>query len=99
MGREGKLHMTRATVAGLVCASLALSACSHKVVRHDVPVVVSRAVAQPCAAIRPEKPEPLPDASHWAQYDVRQKSAALGAYAIRLKDYSEALDAATSGCL
>ena len=85
----------------LAIAGLAIinGGCSPKVVRHDVPVVVSRAVAQPCAAIRPEKPEPLPDASHWTQYDVRQKAAALGAYAIRLRDYSEALDAATSGCL
>lgn len=82
-----------------ICLFLALSACSPKVVRHDVPVVVSRAVTQPCAAIRPEKPEPLPDASHWAEMDVRMKAGALGAYAIRLRDYSEALDAATSGCL
>lgn len=81
-----------------ICLILALPACSPKVVRHDVPVVVSRAVVQPCAAIRPEKPEPLPDSSHWAQYDVRQKAAALGAYAIRLRDYSEALDAATAAC-
>lgn len=82
-----------------ICLILALSACSHKVVTRDAPVTVKVPVRVPCAAIRPEKPEPLPDASHWAQYDVRQKAAALGAYAIRLRDYSEALDAATSGCL
>lgn len=90
--------MKQRTIAGLVCASLALSACSPKVVRHDVPRVVSVAVTQPCAAIRPEKPEPLPDASHWAQYDVRQKSAALGKYAIEWRNYAEALHAATAAC-
>jgi len=82
-----------------IAAALTLCGCASKVITKDVPRVVSVAVTQPCAAIRPERPEPLPDSSHWAQYDVRQKAAALGAYAIRLRDYSEALDAATSGCL
>lgn len=82
-----------------IAAALTLCGCASKVIPKDVPRVVSVAVTQPCAAIRPERPEPLPDSSHWAQYDVRQKAAALGAYAIRLRDYSEALDAATSGCL
>lgn len=88
-------HMRLLTCA-FICA--ALSACSPKVVRHDVPVVVSKLVTQPCAAIRPEKPEPLPDASHWAKYDVRQKAAALGKYTIEWRNYGEALDAATAAC-
>lgn len=90
--------MKQRIIAGMVCAILALSACSPKVVRHDVPVVVSKLVTQPCAAIRPEKPEPLPDASHWAKYDVRQKAAALGKYTIEWRNYGEALDAATAAC-
>lgn len=81
-----------------IAAALTLCGCASKVITKDVPRVVSVAVTQPCAAIRPERPEPLPDSSHWAGMDVRQKSAALGKYAIEWRNYAEALHAATAAC-
>lgn len=82
----------------LVVACAALSACSPKVVTKDRPVIVNRPVAAPCVTTWPQKPPPLPVEGHWAGYDVRQKSAALGAYAINMTNYAEALAAATGGC-
>lgn len=80
----------------LCLALLALSACSPKVVTRDVPVTVKVPVSAGCSFPRPDKPLPLP--GHWAQMDVRQKSAALGAYAINMTNYAEALRAATAAC-
>jgi hypothetical protein len=83
----------------LVLACAALSACSPKVITRDMPVTVNAPVVQPCAAKRPDKPGPLPDGNTWAGMDVRQKAAAIGAKAIEWQNHSEALDAATAGCL
>lgn len=80
----------------LILVLLALSACSPKVVTKDRPVTVKVPVAAPCAFQRPDKPLPLP--GHWASLDVRQKAAALGAYAINMTNYAEALHAATAAC-
>lgn len=82
----------------LILVLLALSACSPKVVTKDRPVIVNRPVAVPCVTTWPQKPPPLPQEGHWAGMDVRMKAAALGAYAIHLKNYSEALEASTGGC-
>lgn len=79
-------------------ALLALAACSPKVITRDVPVTVKVPVAVDCVTAWPQKPPPLPDGAHWAQMDVRMKAATIGKYAINLKNYSEALEAATGGC-
>ena len=82
----------------LVVACAALSACSPKVITRDVPVTVKVPVSAPCVTGWPQKPPPLPDVSHWAQMDARQKAAAIGAYAINQTNYAEALRAATAAC-
>lgn len=82
----------------ILAVSAALGGCSSRTVTRDVPVVVSRPVPQPCVTGWPQKPPPLPDGSHWAGYDIKQKAAALGAYAINMTNYAEALNAATAGC-
>lgn len=80
----------------MILALITLSACSPKVVRHEVPVVVSRPVTVGCALPRPAKPAPLPD--DWASLDVKQKSAAVGKYALDWRGYGEQLNAATAAC-
>jgi hypothetical protein len=82
----------------LFAACAALSACTPKVITRDVPVTVKVPVSAPCVTGWPQKPPPLPDASHWAQMDVRMKAAALGKYAIEMTNYDEALRAATAAC-
>lgn len=82
----------------LILVLLALSACSPKVVTRDVPVTVNRPVAVPCVTNWPQKPPPLPDGSHWAALDTRQKAATIGAHAIALRNYADNLAAATGGC-
>lgn len=79
-------------------ALLTLTACTHKPV-VERPVAVNIPVRVDCVDGWPVKPPPLPDKSHWTSYDVRQKAATIGAHAIRLKDYSQQIEAATSGCL
>lgn len=81
-----------------ICLFAALTACSAKVVTKERPVLVKTPVAVRCVTTWPQKPPPLPDGSHWAGYDVRQKAAALGAYAINQTNYAQALEAATGGC-
>lgn len=82
----------------LVAACAALSACSPKVVTKERPVTVKVPVSTPCVSNWPQKPPPLPDGSHWAGYDARQKAAAIGAHAINLRNYADSLAAATGGC-
>lgn len=82
----------------LVLACIALSACSSHTVTRDVPVTVKVPVSAPCLGTLPIKPPPLPDSSHWAQMDVRQKSAAVGAKAIQWRDYGEQMEAAAGAC-
>lgn len=75
-----------------------LAACSPTVVKER-PVQVKVPVAQPCALQRPERPvELVQQTPHWNAMDVRQKSAALGKWALELLSYSEQLDAATAAC-
>lgn len=85
----------KSALVGLVCASLALTACAGKPVQ-DRPVTVLKPVTVPCALERPAKPGPLP--SDWHDRDVRQKAALVGQKAIEWRNHAEALDAATSGC-
>lgn len=82
----------------IILAFLALSACSPKVVTRDAPVTVKVPVPSKCVTEWPLKPDPLPDGSHWAGLDVKQKAATIGAQAIELKNYAGNLEAATSAC-
>lgn len=72
-----------------------LTACAPRTVQ-DRPVVVKVPVSAPCAAKRPQKPDPLP--SGWDSLDVRQKAAAVGKWALDWKGYGEQLEAATAAC-
>ncbi len=74
-----------------------LSACAPRTVQ-DRPVTVRVPVPVPCVTDWPQSPDPLPDRSHWAQMDARQKAAAIGKCALDHKGYSEQVEAATGGC-
>lgn len=79
-------------------ALLALTACGSTIVQER-PVTVSVPVAQPCAGERPERPSSLVSRTPaWNQMDVRQKAAAVGAWALDLLSYGEKLEAATAAC-
>ncbi len=93
--------IVKRTQAGLMLAAglfLTLNGCKSEVLTRDVPVRVSVPVAVPCVTNWPQKPPPLPDGSHWAALDTRQKAATIGAHAIALRNYADNLAAVTGGC-
>lgn len=82
----------------LLPLALVLASCGSTVVK-DRPVAVNTPVTVPCALERPQKPVPLVEQTPgWDSMDVRQKSAAVGKWALELLTYSEQLEAATSSC-
>ena len=88
---------TQARLSIALGAFALINACAPKVVQ-DRPVTVRVPVHTPCVTTWPQKPAPLPDGSHWAAMDVRQKAAAVGKWALDQKGYAEQLEAATGGC-
>lgn len=84
--------------AMIAIPALLLASCGSTVVK-DRPVAVNTPVTVPCALERPQRPVPLVEQTPgWDSMDVRQKSAAVGKWALELLTYSEQLEAATAGC-
>lgn len=90
--------MKFATGAALA-AALMLSGCGGTVVR-DRPVTVKVPVVQPCASgTRPARPPTLDSQTPgWDGMDLRQRVAAIGAWALKWVGYAEDLEVELAGC-
>lgn len=84
----------------LVLIFLTLTACPGRVVIQDRVQSVSVPVTVPCVAgDRPEPPESLKSkVVDWYEKTFKQKVEIFGAQALRVKNYGEDLNAATSAC-
>ncbi len=83
----------------LILALGVLSACSPKTVTQDRPVRVAVPVPAPCVSERPARVMAIADTyPEWDSMDVRQKAAAVSESAVKLRTYSEQLNAATMAC-
>lgn len=80
----------------LLACSLTLAGCGRDRI-ETVPVPVP----QPCATVRPAPVEPLNKrfpAVTWDLFTPQQKAAHVGAQALLLRNYGDALNAATIAC-
>jgi len=91
--------MKRRILATALAAALTGCATTPATITRDRPVEVRIPVPQPCAAAKPARPAALAERTpQWATDDIRQKVAAIGAWALTWVTYGEQLDAATAAC-